>query len=160
MENKIDVVLTPENKEAIFQEIRNAKSGMPYLIKMSEDDRKFLHKVDDGCKPFVQKCLEEASVNPGLDPGSDLLKSVRLDIELYSFLSVVENQLRQLLDMVDDTRQLAGSDANDIAKIIYMKAKMNLKLGVPGSQEIVDELSKLCKPICTHTHLISLHLPK
>ncbi len=145
MENRIDVVLTPESKETIFQACKSAKAGMPYLTKLSEEERKTLQKVDDGRKPFVQKSLEFATNNAALDPGSDLLRGMQKDIELYAFLSAVEHELHQLLEMVNDTKQLAGSEAYDVARFIYMKAKMNVKMGIPGSQAIADELGKLYK---------------
>jgi hypothetical protein len=157
MEIRIDVVLTPENKEAIFQAIKDCKEGIPYLVKLTDEDHRSLHKMDEGCRPFVQKCLELASKNEALDPGSDLLKGAANDVNLYLFLAKVENQLRQLLEMVADTKLLAGSEAYDIARVIFMKAKMNVKLGVPDSQPIADDLGKLYKPTCTHTHLITLH---
>ena len=83
--------------------------------------------------------------NPALDPGSDLLRGMQKDIELYAFLSSVEHELQQLLEMVKDTKQLAGAEAYDVARFIYMKAKMNVKMGIPGSQVIADELGKLYK---------------
>ena len=146
MENSFDVVLTPENKKSVFQEIMNARTGMPYLIKLSDDDRKSLPKMDDGCKQFVQKSFEFASKNEALDPGSNLLKSGPIDMDLYSFLASVETQLRELLEMVKDTKQVAGSEAYEIARFIYMKAKMNVKLNIPGSQAIADDLGKLFRP--------------
>ncbi len=145
MNNNIDVILTPENKEMVFQAIRDAKTGMPYLVKLSKDDRKSLQKMDDGRKPFVQKGVEFATGNKDLDPGSGLLKAAPNDVELYSFLAVLENELRQMLEMVVDTKMLAGSEAYDVGRFIYMKAKMNVAMGIPGSQAIVDELSKLYK---------------
>jgi len=145
MENRIDVVVTPENKENIFQALKSIKEGMSYLIKLSEDDRKSIQKIDDGRKPFVQKSLELALKNMDLDPGSELLKEAGKDIDLYSFLASVENELHQMLEMVTDTKQVAGSEAYEVARFIYMKAKMNVKMGIPGSQAIVDELCKLYK---------------
>ena len=145
MENRIDVVVTPENKENIFQALKSIKEGMTYLIKLSEDDRKSIQKIDDGRKPFVQKSLEHALKNMDLDPGSELLKEAGKDIDLYSFLASVENELHQMLEMVTDTKQVAGSEAYEVARFIYMKAKMNVKMGIPGSQAIVDELCKLYK---------------
>jgi len=47
--------------------------------------------------------------------------------------------------MVVDTKMLAGSEAYDVGRFVYMKAKMNVAMGIPGSQAIVDELSKLYK---------------
>jgi hypothetical protein len=145
MENRINVVLKPEEKETIFQAIQSARTGMPWLLKLSNDDRKSLQMMDDGRKPFVQKSVEFALTNPDLDPGSNLLKGAPNDIELYSFLANVENELRQLLEMVSDTKQLAGSEAYDVARFIYKKAKMNVDLNIPGSQAIVDQLGKLFK---------------
>jgi len=145
MENRIDVVLSPESKETIFQEIKNARTGMPFLIKLTEDDRSAIAKLDDKRKPFVEKSFEFATRNSELDPGSGLLANAPKDIELYSFLASVQNDLEQLLEMVTDTKQLAGSEAYEVARIIYMKAKMNVKLDIPGSQAIVDELGKLFK---------------
>ncbi len=157
MENKTDVTLTPENREIIFQAIKDLRAGMPFLIKLSEDERKSSQKMDDGCKLFVQKSFEIAGNNEGIDPGSGLLKRAPNDFDLYMFLSSVENQLLQLLEMVADTKLMAGSEAYDIARFIYLKAKMNVKLNIPGSQAVVDELGKLLKQNCTHTHLISVH---
>ena len=145
MDNRINVVLTPENKEKVIQAIRSAKTGMPYLIKLSDEERKSLAKMDDKRKPFVQKSIDFAAHNIDLDPGSGLLQGAPNDIDLYTFLAALENDLEQLLEMVIDTKQLAGSEAYEVARFIYMKAKMNEKLGLPGSKAIVDELGKLFK---------------
>jgi hypothetical protein len=156
MENRIDVVLTPENKEPIFQACKSARAGMPYLTKISEEERKALPKMDDARKPFVLKSLEFASINQALDPGSDLLKGMQKDYELYTFLTSVENELRQLLEMVTDTKQLAGSEAYEVARFIYMKAKMNVKMGIPGSQVIAEELGHLFKHSSNVTKITEL----
>ena len=145
MNNKLNFILTPENKETVLQAVRVAKTGMPFLIKLSKDDRKALQKMDDGRKPFVQKGVEFATGNKDLDPGSGLLEAAPNDVELYSFLALLENELRQMLEMVVDTKILAGSEAYDVGRFIYMKSKMNVAMGIPGSQAIVDELSKLYK---------------
>lgn len=145
MNNLIDVNLSAVNKESAFGGISDAKLAMPYLIKLSDDDRKSLQMMDDGRKPFVEKCIEYASHNPVLDPGSGLIEHAPNDISLFSFLSTVENELLQLLEMVHDTKQLAGAEAYEVARMVYLKAKMNVQLGIPGSQSIVDELGQLYK---------------
>ena len=129
----------------VLQAIKDAKAGMPFLVKLSKDDRKSLQKMDDGRKPFVQKSIDYAMGNKDLDPGSSLLKGAPNDVELYSFLATVENELRQLLEMVVDTKMLVGSEAYEVGRFIYMKAKMNVEMKIPGSQAIVDDLSKLFK---------------
>ena len=145
MDNRINVVLPPENRETIFQAVRNVKTGLPFLVKLSKVERDALLKIDDGRKPFVEKSIELATRNTELDPGLGLLADAPKDVDLYSFLFTLENDLNQLLESVRDTKQLAGAEAFKVARLVYDKAKMNVKLGVPGSQATVDELGKLFK---------------
>jgi len=145
MDNRINVVLPPENRESIFQAVRNVKTGLPFLVKLSKAERDALLKIDDGRKPFVEKSIELATRNTELDPGMGLLANAPKDVDLYSFLSTLENDLNQLLESVRDTKQLAGAEAFKVARLVYDKAKMNVKLGIPGSQATVDELGKLFK---------------
>ena len=145
MDNRIHVVLLPENRESVFQAVRNVKSGLPFLIKLSKNGRDALQTIDDGRKPFVEKSIDQATRNTELDPGMDLLGTASSDVELYSFLNTLEYDLNQLLESVRDTKQLAGAEAFKVARLVYDKAKMNVKLGIPGSQASVDELGKLFK---------------
>jgi hypothetical protein len=145
MNNLIDVNLTALEKETAIGVVSSAKLAMPFLIKLSDDERKSLQMMDDGRKPFVEKCIDFASHNPNLDLGSGLIMRVPNDLSLYSFLSTIENELLQLLEMVHDTKQLAGAEAYEVARMVYLKAKMNVQMGIPGSQSIVDELGQLYK---------------
>lgn len=70
MDNRINVVLTPENKETVFQAIRSAKTGLPFLIKLSKSERDAILKVDDDRKPFVEKA--RLNVKMGI-PGSQAI---------------------------------------------------------------------------------------
>ncbi len=145
MNNIVDSNLDQGTRDSILQIIQSAKSMMPFLIKLSDADRASMQMIDDGRKPFVEKSIDFGFRNPELDPGSGFLQAATNDISLFKGLVTIENQLRQLLEMVHDTKQVAGSEAYDVARYIYMKAKMNVKMGIPGSQAIADELGKLYK---------------
>lgn len=151
MENRIDVTMTAEEQNAVLQAVSTIKAGLPFLIKLSEAERKSIQMMDDGRKPFVEKCISIAQRNAGLDPGSGLLDAASKDLTLFTFLATFENELMQVLEMVHDTRQLVGSEAYEVGRFIYMKAKMNVKMNVPGSQTTVDELSKLFKQTAAAT---------
>ncbi len=118
---------------------------MAFLIKLSDADRKSLQLLDDGRKPFTEKAHELAIRNAAINPSDALLTACEHDLNLYSGLSVIENELKQLLEMVHDTKQLAGAEAYEVARFVYMKAKMALKMEEPGMKAIVDELAKLFK---------------
>ena len=145
MENRIDVAFNEESKNQILQGILGLRSLLAFLIKLSEADRKSLQLLDDGRKPFTEKAYELATRNAIINPGDALLTACEHDLNLYSGLSIIENELRQLLEMVHDTKQLAGAEAYEVARFVYMKAKMALKMKEPGMQAIVDELGKLFK---------------
>ena len=145
MENRIDVAFNEESKKQILQGILGVRALMAFLIKLSEADRKSLQLLDDGRKPFTEKAHELATRNPAINPGDALLTAGEHDLNLYSGLSIIENELQQLLEMVRDTKQLAGAEAYDVSRFVYMKAKMALKMKEPGVQAIVDELGKLFK---------------
>lgn len=145
MENRIDVTVSQEAQDQIIQGIAALKSLMPFLIKLQAADREAMQLLSDGRKPFVEKSYDLATRNPTLDPGIKMAEEGLRDIKLFSFLASVENELLQLVEMVRDTKQLAGAESYVIARFIYSKAKMELKMGTPGMQSVVDELGKLYK---------------
>ncbi len=145
MDTRINVVLTPETKDQILQGIVALKTMMPFLIKLSDTDRKALQMLDDGRKPFTQKAYDYASRNNAINPGTEMVLAGMHDLDLYTTLSAIEKDLLQLVEMVRDTKQLSGAESYEIARFIYMKAKMALKMKEPGMQTVVDELGKLYK---------------
>jgi len=151
MENRIDVTLSDESKNQILQGIVTLRSQMPFLIKVSENEKKSIQQMDDGRKPFTEKARDYATRNVAINPGDALLVNAEHDLNLYSGLSIIENELQQLLEMVTDTKQLAGAEAYEVSRFIYMKAKMALKMKEPGMQTIVDELGKLYKQATSTT---------
>ena len=145
MENRIDITLTDEMKKEILDAITALKILLPFLIKLSDADRKSLQLMDDGRKPFTEKARDYATRNAAINPGDALLVACEHDLNLYNLLSVIENELSQLVEMVHDTKQLAGAEAYEVSRFVYMKAKMALKMKEPGMQTLIDELSKLFK---------------
>jgi hypothetical protein len=143
MENKIDVSVAQETQTQVLQELATLKALMPFLIKLSKKQRDALHKLSDGRKPFVEKGLYYGTSNTELNPGEEMLDACNNDFSLYTFLNNVEQELLQLLEMVHDTKQLAGAEALTVASYIYSVAKLKLKLGAPGMQSVVDDLGKL-----------------
>jgi len=145
MNNKVDVQLSDEEKNEILQLLIALKSKMPFLIKLTNDDRKSMLFMDDGRKPFADKSFDYANRNADVNPGAEMVAAGGRDLDLFSFLSTVESELGQMHEMVHDTRQEAGSEAFEVARFIYMKAKMALEMKVPGMKTIVDDLGKLFK---------------
>ena len=130
MENRIDVILTQESLDLLHQGISTLKTQMPFLIKLSENDKGTLQMLSDGRKPFVEKAYDFASRNAAINPGDDLVTAGKKDLNLFSALATVENELSQLLEGVRDTKQLAGAESYEVSRFIYMKVKMAVKMKV------------------------------
>lgn len=143
MENRINVSLTQDDLGQILAGISALRSLMPFLIKLSDADRKALQMMDDGRKPFTEKAYDLASRNDVINPGRELSDAGLSDLTLFQSLATIENELLQLVEGVHDTRQLAGAETFEIARFIYMKAKMAERMRVPGMTTIVEELGKL-----------------
>ena len=145
MNNQIDAVITPESSEKVRKAIDSVKTELPFLLTLSEEERSKLQQVDDGRLSFVSQSFVLATNNDFLDPGTDLLANAKKDLDLYNELNDMEVHVRQLLALIHDTKQLAGSEAFIVARFVYIKAQSALKMNRSGAKEIVDELSKLFK---------------
>jgi hypothetical protein len=145
MENRIDYVLSDEVKNQSLENLSSFRKGLPFLIKLSDSEKTTLQKMDDGRQPFTEKALEFAARATAINPGDELVAHAVRDLNLHKGLSSLETELKQLLEMVTDTKQLAGAEAYEVARFVYMKAKMAVKMKEPGMQAIVDELGKLYK---------------
>jgi hypothetical protein len=145
MNNRLHAEIPPDALENVHQKINSLKTDLPFLIKLSEPERKSLALLDDGRRPFVEKCFELGARNPMIDPGPGLIDAAKNDLSLFIQLSNIKFELEQVLEMVRDTKQLAGAEAYETARFIYMKSQMAVKMKLAGSQSFVDELGKLFK---------------
>jgi len=145
MKNFISITVPDEDQGLVFKAVGDIKLTMPFLTKMSKNFSDSLSMMNDGRKPFVEKCLDYASRNPDLRPDENIVTEGEKDLKLFSFLQSAETEIAQLLEMVHDTRLLAGSEAYDAGLRIYRKAKYNESIDVPGSKAIVEELGRLFK---------------
>ncbi|WP_159521663.1 hypothetical protein [Sunxiuqinia indica] len=143
MENQINVELLAEDLDLILQSIVTIREKMPFLVRLTPEEKKTLAMMDDGRAPFTEKAIDYAGHEPALNPNETLLDESRKDISLYESLGSVERELSRLTEMVSDTRMLAGAEAYETARIIYKMAKIAASMSVPGTKTIVDDLGKL-----------------
>jgi hypothetical protein len=145
MNNRIDTEILPADLTSIRQGISAVRTKLPFLIKLGDGERKGMALMDDVRRPFVEKCFELGEGNAMIEPGPGLIEAGKKDLALFITLTSLKNEFEQVLEMITDTRQLAGAEAFETARFIYMKAQMAVKMNQPGSQSIVDELGKLFK---------------
>lgn len=143
MSNQISTQFSDEDLNDVLQAITTIRQKLPFLVKLSADDKKKTAMLDDGRAPFASKALDYASRETSISPNPLLLKEAKLDSNLFGKLQSVDRELARLSEMVTDTKMLAGAELYEFARVVYKMAKISASLGNPGTQSIVDDLGRL-----------------
>jgi hypothetical protein len=143
MSNYISATLSPEDQQRALELFAELRKLFPFGIKLTTKDKRGMPMLDDGRRPFVEKSLAHGTSEPRIVPPYTDLKELSADLELYKSMATIENEALSLAEMISDTRMAAGSDDYVASLSIYQSAKGAVKMGVPGTQVIVDNLSKL-----------------
>jgi hypothetical protein len=137
---KISATLTETAREEVLQAIATIKEKLPFLIDLSNEERKALPKMGDKSRAFVSKALEVATQNPEFLPRSFDLDEMRKDIQLFEALYPLLLSLSQLYELVDDTSLAVGSEAYAAALQVYNYAKASGQGA--GLETVVEEMGQ------------------
>ncbi|MEH2077106.1 MAG: hypothetical protein V7K57_22360 [Nostoc sp.] len=132
--------LAPTERDAVLQAIATIKDKLPFLIDLSNEERKALPKMGDKSRAFVSKALEVATQNPEFLPRSFDLEEMRKDVQLFEALYPVLLSLSQLQELVDDTFLAVGSEAYAAALQVYTYAKAGAQGA--GLETVVEEMGQ------------------
>lgn len=139
-ENRISASLSQADREAVISAIATIREKLPFLIDLTNEQRRSLPKLGDKSRAFVSKALEVATQNPDFLPRSFDLNEMRQDVELFEALYPILLSLTQLQELVDDTVMQVGSEAYAAGLIIYNYAKTSGKGA--GLDAVVDDMGR------------------
>jgi hypothetical protein len=134
MKNRISATLSPESVEKILQKLREIRAELPFLVDLSPEERQSLPKMGDNRRAMVIEALNVAEQNDSYLPRSFDVPELRQDVELVMAMSPIVVALTQLVELVQDTDMLVGSEAYAGALVVYKSAKDN------GEGEALDNL--------------------
>jgi hypothetical protein len=140
MENRVSFSITTEVEQSILDAIAQIESDLPMLINLSAEDRHDLPKMGDKTLAFVTKSLEYAKQNPGVVPPFLNIPEFEKDVNAATSMSKILRPLKQLLERIDDTTMLTGSEAYSAALIFYGAVKGAAKADVGGMKTVYDDL--------------------
>ncbi|MBN3891579.1 MAG: hypothetical protein HWQ43_21290 [Nostoc sp. JL31] len=136
----ISATLAQSDRDAVLQAIATIKDKLPFLIDLSNEERKALPKMGDKSRAFVSIALEVATQNPEFLPRSFDLNEMRKDVQLFEALYPVLLSLSQLQELLDDTSIAVGSEAYAAALQVYNYAKASGQgAGLDG---VVEEMGQ------------------
>jgi len=140
MDNRISVSISPDAVAAIKAAIDTIEKNLPTLINLTKEERHELPKMGDKTIAFVSKTLEYAKQNPKIVPAFLDLSEFEKDVNAVNSINKVLIPLQQLVEKLDDTALLAGSEAYSASLVFYNAVKGASKAGVPGTKIVFDDL--------------------
>ena len=138
----ISAEVSNETVEQAVEGIDGLKQLLPFIINLTAKEKMRIPIMGDKSIPFVDKAYEVAIRNPELFPDVLDVEELSRDLALTKQLKRILDVLKPFTEMVSDTYYAAGSEAFGAALAVYQIAKVGVKLGKPGCDSIVAELSK------------------
>lgn len=143
MKNEISISLTPEARNHIANAINLLNDNLPInLVHLTNEERRAIPKMGDKTVPFVTKALEYAKQNPSIVPPYLDVALFEIDVEAAILLSNILKQLSQIVEKLDDSFMLSGTEAYEASLLFYHSVRGAAKADVPGTKNIYEDLRK------------------
>jgi hypothetical protein len=117
--NRISVVMTATQMQAAKDALQTLLTNMPFLIGLTSTERVTLPKISVANKVFTEDALNVATNNADLLPAYYSTSAFQQDFELYRQLDELTTLARGIVERMDDTQLLAGSEAYVSALTAY-----------------------------------------
>ncbi|MGD8781768.1 MAG: hypothetical protein PVH88_22735 [Ignavibacteria bacterium] len=140
-ENRVSAALEQTDLDEILTSLSGIETKLSFLVDLSIDEKMQLVKFGDRSVAFVNKALELINRTDEFLPRSFDVEEFKKDADLYNKLYSILQPMRMLLEKLEDTQMLAGSEAYSSALLVYQHAKMS-KNTLGGLESIVDDLGK------------------
>lgn len=140
-ENRISLSFTDEEKRQINAAVQTLSTVFASkLIALSNADKKRLFKVSDDAIPFLEKVAHYAVSNPEFVPMFMDAGEFTKDFTAFNDLRGFVRLLSPISQNMEDTAMLAGSEADEFARMYYGATVQAAKMNVPGAQAIYEDL--------------------
>ncbi len=138
----ISAQVSDQKMQAVKDAISTIETNLPFLISLTDDERRTLFKAGPKRLSFVQNALTASQDNPDILPKSFDAAEFESDVELFAALTEIGTLVEQLFSKIDDTRLAVGSEAMDEASDVYNYVKAAVKK-TPGLKPVADQLGQL-----------------
>lgn len=144
MENRMSITIPDEVVSGFQTKMDEAMALIqPYLVTVTDEQKKSLLKVGDKTTAFVSKALEYIK-SSGAEYLMDYIDPVEFekDQAAVSQLRAMRNRVAQLNQSLEDTHALAANDAYAQALAYYNLVKSAGKAGQATAKAIYEDLSQ------------------
>ncbi|WP_332452485.1 hypothetical protein [Chryseobacterium aquaticum] len=138
--NRLNTTLTSQQVAEVKTAIQTIYASMPFLLGLTVEERIALPKINVANKAFAEDAINAISNNAEMLPDYLKVEDMKTDLQLFSQLDELSGLVRQLLEKIEDTQILAGSEAYVAALVGYKLFGAATSAGIPGSDAIYDGL--------------------
>jgi hypothetical protein len=140
--HNISAQISDKAMQAVKDAINAIETNLPFLISLTDAERKTLFKAGPKRLAFVQNALTATQDNPDILPKSFDAAEFESDVDLFTALTEINTRIAQLASKVDDTRMAVGGETMSEASDVYNYVKAAVKK-TPGLKPVADQLGKL-----------------
>lgn len=138
--NRINSTLTEAQISAVKDAVQNIYSNIPFLFGLTVEERIRLPKINVANKVFTEDAINAILNNAGMLPNYLNVQNIQTDMQLFVQLDELTGLVRQLLEKLEDTQILAGSEAYVSALVGYRLFGAAAEAGISGSDAVYESL--------------------
>lgn len=140
--NRIQASITEEAEQKFKQGVALINEALPFLVGLTAAERVNLPKINVSNKVFTEDAINVATNNPSLFPSFINIDKMKQDLTLYQDLDELGGIISQILEKINDTQMLAGSEAYASALTVYKVLGAAAAVGVEGTKSAYDQLKE------------------
>lgn len=142
-DNRISIQIPIAERTQILEAVDTIKRLLlPYLVALTPDERVTLPKVSEGTLPFVEKVAEYVKNVPHFNPPFLDKDELKIDLEAMKVLLEFYKPMERILNLLDDTILLCGSETYIPALSYYNSVKVASKMNIPEAKPIYQDLKE------------------
>lgn len=138
--NRLNTTATAVQITAVKAAIQTISTNLPFLIGLTIDERISLPSIDVNNKAFTEDAINAGVNNAALIPSYVSVTNMQNDMILFNQLDEIKILTKQLLEKLEDTQLLAGSEAYTSALALYKLFGSAADAGVAGADAIYEQL--------------------
>lgn len=132
--------MTAQDITDINAAIQTIRTKLPFLISISNQERKEMAKLGDKSMGFDEKCAAYIGSNPEFLPGFVETAEVNKDRALRGRIMEFFPNLQTLCESVDDTLMVVNGDLWMADLAYYQSVRQAAKRGRAGADTIYNDL--------------------
>ena len=140
--NRLNFVMPNADIADVKKSITDIYGKMPFLIGLTTDERVTLPKISENNKVFVGDSINALANNAPMLPSYLNVADIKSDLTLYEQLDELEMLALQLVEKIQDTRMLCGSEAYVSSLTAYRLFEAAASAGIPGADAMYAALKQ------------------